>query len=1675
MSSTDDRIVRMQFDNQGFMKGAADTQKSLSDLDKAVSQAGSGKGLTDLSGQMDQVGIHASAMTVAVTTALATVANKVTNVAIDMAKGLTFDPIKQGFEEYEAGLTKLNTIMNATGLTQEKVQKVLNDLNHYSDQTIYSFSSMTSAIQKFVNAGVPLDQAVSSVKGIANAAAYAGASSEEADRAMYAFSQSMSMGFIMLQDWNQIENANMGTIQFKETLLDTAVQVGELTKRGDMYVTKAGHAISATEGWRDGLQDQWATTEVLNKSLAKYTDLHTKLGREATQSATEVRTFTAFMDTLKESLGSGWASIFKALFGDLNEATKFWTGFSNSIGGVVKDFFTFGATAIQTWRNMGGFEKTIQAILNVLAPFRAILLVIGRAWLEAFPSSDSGAGKALYGVSVGLEAMTRPLKWLADLILGTTPAMVTFFRVIHIGASAIGDAVGYVVNFVRSLLGLAEIKAPSAGGFLDFLKDIGSAIGDAVEKIDELIQKGASIGTAFSGAFGGIKIPDMPTMSMPKIQMPSFSMPNLMPDLKGQTAGLSVISGLAGKLNGDFTILKASSDDVGKSSMFNASFMQSAGETFGGMGDNAKNMATTVVGAGDEIKSAWDGVSSFLGSVIGAIVDKIKTISMDDVVSSFNFAVFTAMGIQIAKFFRTFQEGFEAISGVGTSFVGLMDNAGTALKSFQTQARAELIKQIGIALAILAASLLVIALIPADKLVKALAGLAGVMVIMGVAMKMLTKMIEDLDGKGTTVKMLALSVAMIALGFGMMELAIAMKIMDSVDIDGIVKGLVVMFGAMQAIGMLGKLSAGAAKNMMGGAVAIGIVAGAMLLLAGALLAFKLVDWESMGKAGVALAGLTLAVGALALIPYAGIAKVGLALLGASVGMNAIAIALMLFANVEWESIGKAAVVLLLLTASLAALMYVGTPVSAAMFVGLGAAMLYLSFALKNLEEVSWQSIGKLAVVLLALVVAVAAFAAIMYVLAPVAPMVLLLAAALLALGLAAVAFAGAMAIIVGIAAAGTAAFVAMAVGAAVGIATFLQTLAHEAPVMKKAFLQILQQLIDTIVKAVPMIIDGIKRLWNAVIKELSSNDKGAKMGQAGESWMDKIKGAIQKYLPILVQKAKELALGLINGLRNKAGEIAAAGVALLIALIRGVSSKAAELARAGVGLIVNLIKAIGNEAPKMASAAADLIIKLANGIEDNLVKIVNAGINLIAEFLHDLADAIRNGSAAIGSGLQDVVSAMAEVGGNIIQGMIDGVKNMAGNVLDAVGGVVSGAIQHAKNLLGESSPSKVFKNIGKFLVQGLTHGIQDHAASAIRAIGALIKYQIALSEDSVNRMVQRLDQRAAAARAKAEGLQSAANIATKAAAQTKTKVDDKSARELSNEAKRADKVADAAEGRARAERNKLARQEKWRQADALERAKIKADDAKRQLQAVKTAERDAEAARVEARALDKRAEAKGVTKEQRQSMRKQADKLRKEARQDAAKANKNLKNARDSAREAMMWQRKAGAEAARNMQKQFDAEAKAAKEQAAFDKLSDQEKAARKREEAKDLQAKADKNLKLAKQQAYKDVEKANATAKLAMEQAEKARQLVQEAKDLQANAPAPAQVLDLKPTDAAAIAFNQYADLYDAATAAAAAERSVEFTQNNYSPEALDPATVYRQTNNLFTYAADKLQPSAA
>ena len=176
-----------------------------------------------------------------------------------------------------------------------------------------------------------------------------------------------------------------------------------------------------------------------------------------------------------------------------------------------------------------------------------------------------------------------------------------------------------------------------------------------------------------------------------------------------------------------------------------------------------------------------------------------------------------------------------------------------------------------------------------------------------------------------------------------------------------------------------------------------------------------------------------------------------------------------------------------------------------------------------------------------------------------------------------------------------------------------------------------------------------------------------------------------------------------------------------------------------------------------------------------------------------------------------------------------------------------------------------------------------------------------------------------------------------------------------------------------------------------------------------------------------------------------------------------------------MWQKKAGEEAAEAFQKQFDAEAKADADAAAFEKLTDAEKAEKRRQQAAELQALADKHLAKAKELAYTDLDAANRLAQQALAEADQAREFLADAEQYAASGGGNGQVVNLQQSDAAALAFNDYKDTYDAAYAAAAGAPNITFEQNNYSPESLSDATIYRQTNNQLTFASDKLAGAAA
>ena len=344
----DERVVSMQFDNAQFEQAVAQSMETLQNLNNSLKLENGAKGFLNLGKAVETVsfekiqnGIEALQQRFSLWgeishRAVMKVVDAIENKLNTVVRQFTIDPISDGFSKYENKMESVQTIMAGTGESIETVTKYLQDLNNYSDATIYSFADMTSNIGKFTNSGVKLDTAVTAMKGISNWAAISGANANEASRAMYNLAQSISMGYVQYIDWKSIENANMATTAFKKNVADMAVKMGTLTKASDGTYKSGKKSYTLQQLFKDGMKDQWFTTDVLTTVLGEYANTETEIGKKAQEAATQIKTFSQMMSVVKEMASTGWTKTFEIIFGDFYEARDLWTKVGGTLSDIIK-------------------------------------------------------------------------------------------------------------------------------------------------------------------------------------------------------------------------------------------------------------------------------------------------------------------------------------------------------------------------------------------------------------------------------------------------------------------------------------------------------------------------------------------------------------------------------------------------------------------------------------------------------------------------------------------------------------------------------------------------------------------------------------------------------------------------------------------------------------------------------------------------------------------------------------------------------------------------------------------------------------------------------------------------------------------------------------------------------------------------------------------------------------------------------------------------------------------------------------------------------------------------------------------------------------------------------------------------------------------------------------------
>ena len=440
MNTIDNRIVEMSFDNKQFEKGIDTTIDSLKKLDNKIKEsstknsfdglerAASSVSFEGLYNNIDKIAKHFSITGIAIDDQIRSWIRTAKHYIKGFVKSFATDPIASGFDEYQTQIDATQTIMSNTSWEieddverLEKVNSALSTLNTYADKTIYNFTEMTRNIGTFTAAGVGLQDSTDAIQGIANLAAVSGSTSQQASTAMYQLSQAMSSGVVKAQDWNSVVNAGMGGKMFQDALVATASAMGvtvektvtEIGKNGKTTKKKVKKTVQELidEGsFRESLSEGWLSKDVLLNTLKQFSGVYTeankaeliamgftenqvaqiiKMGEDATEAATKVKTVRQLMDTLKESAQSGWTQSWQIIVGDFAEAKELLTKVSDYFGGLIQKSSDARNAILQGWKDGGGRDKIIKAFWDMAEAIEKIGSVAKNVFDSVLPKITS--------------------------------------------------------------------------------------------------------------------------------------------------------------------------------------------------------------------------------------------------------------------------------------------------------------------------------------------------------------------------------------------------------------------------------------------------------------------------------------------------------------------------------------------------------------------------------------------------------------------------------------------------------------------------------------------------------------------------------------------------------------------------------------------------------------------------------------------------------------------------------------------------------------------------------------------------------------------------------------------------------------------------------------------------------------------------------------------------------------------------------------------------------------------------------------------------------------------------------------------------------------------------------------------------------------------------------------
>jgi len=1318
MTTIDDRIVSMKFDNSEFGAKISETIDQLDRLSEKISTVGDGKdfsSLTDMSNRVDlshmssgldsiggkikgvtdeSNGVDLSHMSSAVDnisskfstmgaigfSAIQGITNQALGFVANFAKTDILDPIFSGGKQRSQTIAQAQFQLQGLG---DNVTSIMASAKTAVQGTAYGLDDAAKAAATLGGAGVQSGQQMTtSLQAIAGIASITGNSYGDMAAIMTKAAAEGTINNKTLQEF-AVRGLN-ATAAYAKATGQTQEAVHEMAKNGTldyqqfaqvMDETFGAHATQSSETYSGALENMHAALSRLgetfyNPDLEQQRDLFNAMTPVIDNVNTALQ---PLIQTFASMKGFGVSS----LIDDLKKLTLIPTTF-----------------AIVNFSNV---------IKNVFAFFVEVSTVVKEAFQNIFPAESM---PLIYRLSETFLELSDHLKMGAESAGKVRDIFQGLFSIVAIGW-------GVIKGLLLVISDIASSLKPAGGGLLD----AGAGLGSLLTKAEDFLIVGGKLNDFFVAVAGYI------TNAIKYLD----ALEDKIIHFFRSDPGTDILSAGLDRVHNRFNQLN---DDVDKVS---------------GGWSKMMDILTPILHALDV---AWNAIANWfktLGSRIAAVMSPSDFNGAVDIV---NVGFLGGITVMLKKFLNggaldTLFKG-ETLEKVKDMFSQVTNT----LKSMQAEVKAETIMKIAEALGIMALSIIALSFINSADLTKSLGATAvGLAQLSGV----MIGMNQAIGSIGGASKIALIAAAMIEMSVALVIFAGAVAIMGSLSTDTVERGLI---GIGVGLGLL----AGAMKLMPDSvkmfAVGLGVasIAFGLVILSDAVKAFGNMSWTEMAKGmlGVAV-GLGAIVGAMRLMPKDGVGT-GVAFITIGIGLDILSKSVKSLGGLNMGTLAKGLLGVVILLAAVAAAMNfmpADIPITAAGILILSVALGVMAEVVKKLGSLSLETLakglGSLAVVLGILVLAVnlmdgsivgatamVIVAGALVILAEVLKQLGQLSIVEIAVGLAAIA--GTFLIIglaayllepvvpamlglgitLGLVGAGFALFGA----SAFLLATALSIFASVAVAAAIAFVEGL----NIIGKAVPQLAATLALF---VVRFLEDFLQGMPtllklLGVV----LDQILDTIIKVVPKLAQAIGTILTATFKLIRQQGPAIIDTGLFILLQLLQGIDNNTTKITDKGIDIIVQLCDALADNQKKLVDAATNLILAFLNEIAKHIQQIESAGFNILVQFLLGIANNITKVGDAATSILTSFINAVGNGTTKVIQAgatMLINFLNGLSSDVTQIGTAVTNLITNITTAIGNDVPKVVTAGIQMIisLMNGIATAITTNAKALGTAMGNL--------------------------------------------------------------------------------------------------------------------------------------------------------------------------------------------------------------------------------------------------------------------------------------------------------------------------------------------------------------------